>query len=319
VTLGDRIRTACAEVVKRARHVHIDEDALAPLADAFAAEPRSVPAADPAHLPLGSPHDTLAFVLTLDAVNFGSGWFPHLTKRPGMSGYFTLATALREHFERHGPWRAEVLAKLGPTQCAAVFGQDLSVAEQAELMELFARAWNELGTFLLERYGGRFAGPLAEAGGDAERIAEILGAMPLFHDVARYDELEVPFFKRAQIAVADLAAADIGEQGERLHGLERLTAFADNLVPHTLRCEGVLRYAPDLAARIERRDLLPAGSPEEVEIRAAGVHAVEGLVAVLDARGVETAARVVDPWLWRRGQSPAVKARPRHRTRTAFY
>ncbi|HKJ25330.1 MAG TPA: queuosine salvage family protein, partial [Myxococcota bacterium] len=228
-------------------------------------------------------------------------------------------TSLREHFERHGPWRAEQLAQLAPADCAAVFGQDLGAPEPAELMGLFAQAWNQLGAFLLARYGGRFAGPLAEADGDAERIAEILGEMPLFHDVARYDDLEVPFFKRAQITVADLAASDIGEQGDRLHGLERLTAFADNLVPHTLRCEGALHYAPALAARIERGEPIPAGSAEEVEIRAAGVHAVERLVAELGRRGVEATAASVDARLWHRGQSPAVKARPRHRTRTVFY
>jgi len=318
VTLGERIRGACAEVTKRARQVRLEEAAIAPLADAFAAAPPSV-ATDPAHRPVGAPQHTLAFVLTLDAVNFGSGWFPQLAKRPGMSGYFTIATCLREHFERHGPFRAEQLACLAPADCAAIFGQSLAAPEPAELMGWFARAWNELGAFLLERYGGRFAGPLAEADGDAERIAEILGEMPLFHDVAHYDELVVPFFKRAQITVADLAASDIGEQGERLHGLERLTAFADNLVPHTLRCEGVLSYTPALAERIERGDRIAAGSPEEVEIRAAGVHAVERLVAELRGRGVGATAASVDAWLWHRGQSPAVKARPRHRTRTVFY
>jgi len=317
--LGERIRAACAEVVRRARHVRIDESALAPLADAFVARPPEADDADPGRASVGRPQDTLAFVLTLDAVNFGSGWFPHLAKRAGRSGYQTIAAALRERFERHGPWRAEVLASLGPADCAAVFGQRLDVPEQAKLMGHFARAWNELGAFLVDRYGGRFAGPLAEAEGDAEGIAALLATMPGWRDVARYEELEVPFLKRAQIAVADLAAADLGEQGARLHGLERLTAFADNLVPHTLRCEGVLHYAEPLARAIERGELLPPGSPEEVEIRAAGVHAVEGLVALLRARGVAASAHEVDPWLWRRGQSPAVKARPRHRTRTVFY
>jgi len=316
--LGDRIRAATAEVVRRARHVHLDDAALARLAEAF--DPTAPPPAlDPAHHHAGPPQEVLAFVVTLDAVNFGSGWFPHLRKRPGLSGYFTIATGLAERFARHGPWRAAELARLDARDCAAVFGQDLAVPEQAELMGLFARAWNELGAFLETRYGGRFAGPLAEADGRAERIAEILGEMPLYRDVARYDELEVPFFKRAQITVADLAAAEIGEQGQRLHGLERLTLFADNLVPHVLRCEGVLGYAPALAARIDREETIAAGSPEEVEIRAAGVQAVERLIAVLAERGVATTAMAVDHWLWNRGQSPAVKARPRHRTRTVFY
>jgi len=38
----------------------------------------------------------VAFFLTLDAINFGSGYFPHLGKRPGMSGYFTAAASLTD-------------------------------------------------------------------------------------------------------------------------------------------------------------------------------------------------------------------------------
>jgi hypothetical protein len=29
--------------------------------------------------------------------------------------------------------------------------------------------------------------------------------------------------------------------------------------------------------------------------------------------------RVLDVWLWNRGQAPEYKARPRHRTRTVYY
>ena len=230
-----------------------------------------------------------------------------------------MATSLTERFQKEGPLRAEALARITAAECAEIFGQDLSAPEPAELMEHFARAWNELGRFLLERYGGRFAGPLAEAEGSAEGIAEILGALPHYRDVADYEGLEVPFFKRAQLTVADLAAADIGEQGARLHGLERLTIFADNLVPHVLRCEGVLRYDPALGDAIDAGELVPAGSTEEVEVRASAVHAVERMVARLRAAGVEATAQALDYWLWNRGQTPAMKARPRHRTRTVFY
>ena len=45
------------------------------------------------------------YMLTLDAINFGSGWFPTLRKRPGCSGYFTVAWALADHFRCDGPWR----------------------------------------------------------------------------------------------------------------------------------------------------------------------------------------------------------------------
>jgi hypothetical protein len=36
-------------------------------------------------------------------VNFGSGYFSHLRKRPGLSGCFTIAAALKERFEAWGP------------------------------------------------------------------------------------------------------------------------------------------------------------------------------------------------------------------------
>ncbi len=80
--------------------------------------------------------------------------------------------------------------------------------------------------------------------------------------------------------------------------IDRLTAFADNLVPHTLRMAGVLRYDDGLAGRIAAGELLDAGEPAEVEIRACGVHAVELLAA---AAGQSPAA--VDQQLWQRGQS----------------
>ena len=97
--------------------------------------------------------------------------------------------------------------------------------------------------------------------------------------------------------------------------LDRLTIFADNLVPHVLRVDGVVSYAPDLLARIEREELIPAGSAEEVEIRACAVHAVELIRNQL--HGVTSMQ--LDYLLWNRGQARAYKAQPRHRTRTVFY
>ena len=86
--------------------------------------------------------------------------------------------------------------------------------------------------------------------------------MPLYRDVARYDDFEVSFYKRAQITACDLAAAFDGRGHGRFGDLDRLTMFADNLVPHVLRCEGVLVYTPELAARVDAGALLPHGSPE---------------------------------------------------------
>jgi Potential Queuosine, Q, salvage protein family len=125
--------------------------------------------------------------------------------------------------------------------------------------------------------------------------------MPMFDDSG--------FWKRAQIVPNDLALAGLAEFGD----LDKLTIFADNLVPHVLRVDGVLRYDADLAAHIDREELLPPGE-QETEIRACAVHACE-----LIAERLGVPPRVLDVWLWNRGQGPRYKARPRHRTRTTAY
>ena len=81
-----------------------------------------------------------------------------------------------------------------------------------------------------------------------------------------------------------------------------------------MRLDGVLSADPDLVARIERGERLESGSPEEVELRAVAVHAVELL-----SQRTGLAARELDTWLWHRGGGAPYKARPRHRCRSTFY
>ena len=99
------------------------------------------------------------------------------------------------------------------------------------------------------------------------------------------------FYKRAQI----VPTTSRSPASRRFGDLDRLTIFADNLVPHVLRCDGVLVYdaAPGRAHR--RRRLLRPG-PQEREIRACAVHACELSAARLgvterDARPLAVEAR----------------------------
>jgi hypothetical protein len=313
------VRERAAQVVARARWLRVDDAALSNLAGRLLADPPPAPTWDAATHHVGTPTSRLAFVITLDALNFGSGWFPRLRKRPGLSGYFTVALGLKDRFDTEGSWTAAELERLGPADLARVTGQSLGDPEVAELMALFARGLRDLGGLLRARYGGRFEGLVEEAAGSAEALVRALARMPLYRDVARYDGLDVPFYKRAQITVADLALAFEGRGPGRFADLDALTAFADNLVPHVLRCEGVLRYVPELAARIDAGVLLGSGSPEEVEIRAAGLHGVERIVAAIRAGGGQATARAIDMVLWHRGQRPEIKAHPRHRARCPYY
>ena len=113
----DRVREACAEVASRARSVRVEPERLEALATELEQAP-APPELDPARHHLGDPGATLAYVVTLDAVNFGSGWFPKLRKRPGLSGYFTIATSLKERFEARDRGARRICARWTPTPVA---------------------------------------------------------------------------------------------------------------------------------------------------------------------------------------------------------
>ncbi len=312
------IREACAEVARRARFVKIESGELERFAVMLSGTRPTPPSLDPAHLAFPDEATTVAFAITLNAINFGSGYFPHLKKSGELSGYRTIATALRKRFERDGAFSAKELARMKQGECARLFGQEEHGAA-GELMELFAQGWNELGRWLLSFYGGAFEGPVKEARGSAERLTRLLARMPMYQDVAIYQGFRVPFLKRAQITCADLGTALRGRGLGQFDDLAKLTIFADNLVPHTLRMFGVLSYDHLLLQRIEREEELASGSEDEVEIRACALHAVELISAACARRGYAIAPHKLDLLLWSRGQSPAIKAEPRHRTRCTFY
>ena len=270
--LCDDVRAHCAAIAARARHVRIDPAATVPAGGVSGLDAEL-------HFLEGPPEDVARYVLVLDAVNFGSGWFEELGTDTD-----ALTRRLTAHARAHRPWTEPELRALTAHDVGEVLGLD----PQHALTRLYAQGLNQLGAWLP-----------AELGESAEALAQRLTEMPFFADTG--------FYKRAQIAAHDLHLAGVARFGD----VDRLTIFADNLVPHVLRAHGVLDYDDDLAARIECGEELPAGGEHEREIRACAVHACEGL-----ARGLGVAPARLDNWLWNAGLQ--LPGRP-HITRTVYY
>ena len=293
-TLSDEVRAHAARVVEDARWVRIDLDRVGEIA------PGPEPELDPArHFLDGTREEVAAYLLTLTAINFGSGWFPVMRKRVvegrPVSGYFTVAMGLTDRFRALGPWTNEELRGMRTEEVAAVLRQ----SPDLELMALFGQSLRQLGAFLGERTPLEL---VEAAGGSAQRLAAAVGrGMSMWNDRG--------FYKRAQILTSDLALAGVATFGD----LDTLSIFADNVVPHVLRCDGVLVYDDALAALVDAEELV-TDAAQEREIRAAAVHAC---VQIAQRMGVPE--RVLDGWLWNRGQEPRYKARPRHRARTIWY
>ncbi len=324
MVITDSLRETCAWVAARSTHVHVEERRIDAYAAALAAgaaglreDDRLPITAKEASSPSLNPafrETEAAYWLTLDAINFGSGWFPTLRKLREPTGYKTIAAGIRRRFDEAGRWTPAQLTALTRAELAGWIDQE----PDHELVGLFVESLHDLGENVQRLYGGSFAAVVDAVAGSAVRLVETLAGWECFRDESVYDGRAVPFLKRAQIVAADLQRAGVAEFDD----LGRLTMFADNLVPHVLRLDGVLWFAPELVARIERGELIEHGSPEEVEIRACAVHAVELIVAAWEmdpTHPTHPDAAQIDEVLWNRGQTPEYKAVPRHRSRTTAY
>ncbi|TMC08859.1 MAG: hypothetical protein E6J29_14465 [Chloroflexi bacterium] len=286
------VRSACRRVLEEALEVRLGP--LEPAVEALRERP--VPAWDARRHYEGE--RIVEYILVLDTLNFsfwGSG-----------RGYWQLAEALRDAFVAGDPlWEPERLLALDEPRLSAIIGElplpDRRVAALHELAELALReADGELS---------RLVPPSApELAGFLSRNLES------FQDVSVYGEMEVPFLKRAQIAAADLWGAHAIDFPD----VDQLTCFADYKLPQALRHLGALEYSEHLARKVDDWVELEAGGPEEVEIRAATVVAVEELRDRLGDAGRQLPAVQVDWLLWDYSQG-LFPVRPHHRTRTVFY
>lgn len=313
------VRTSCRRASDDFQWLRINRPAIDELAADLLGDPILAGSSTSApHPPVGEEQTlsqqpdeaTALLVFALDTINFGSGYHDIVRKRPGMSGATTMSSSLRDYVGFTGALTGERLRRMTDSDCSQIFGQELDDGASGELMSRFATALNDLGHWLLEADDSALAA-IAAADHDAPTLAGNLTAMPYFRDVEVLNGVQVHFYKRAQIAAADLAR-ELPHLG--LQRLGELTAFADNLVPHVLRVDGVLQYDETLASRIDQGTLLEPGSREEIEIRAAGVVVVEELAARLGLRAMD-----VDLALWTRGGQPSYKAIRRHRARSVFY
>jgi hypothetical protein len=312
-----------ARVAEKGGSVQIDPEALDSFAKKLADEKISPPEWDTAYHYADGTEATVAYFLVLDTINFCFWQLPGTPRweieheGKTLSGYIALAAALRMAMERGVP-----LADAGYLSTCTLeeFKEILGGSGDLLLMERRVRNLNELGKILLRKYEGKAHRLVENAGGSAVQLVRVLaGELTSFRDVAAYDGTLVYFYKRAQILAADLYGAFRGMKWGRFRDMDRLTTFADYKVPQVLRHLGILQYAPGLQERVDHRVLLGPGSPEEVEIRANTIWAVELIRRALLSLGKELKAYELDWILWNLGQQEAYRERPYHLTMTMYY
>ncbi len=302
-------------VIERAKHVALDEHAIARYASELLEYPRAWEWNRRDHFYDGTAR-TVQYLFVLDCLNF-CFWPEPRWRRDGLDGYIALATALKDAVERgESVLEASFWAQIDTRDLRNLLDGENEVPLLNERVEVL----REAGAVLQAKYSGQAVSLVERAERSAVRLVHLLiEDFSSFRDEARYHGQKVYFYKRAQIFCADLYGAFEGRSWGEFSDIDELTAFADYKVPQVLRHLGILRYSPELADKIDRREELPTESEEEIEIRAHTIWAVELLKRELERRGRKLRSFEIDWLLWNLGQDEAFRQKPYHRVRTIFY
>jgi hypothetical protein len=309
-----------ADVVAHAHYVSLTLQRIQTAARVLSLRPLPVPAWNFKYHYFDGTERTVAYLFVLDALNFSFWGDPKWTIRRvenGLDGYWALAAALKAAVKRDPAFLdADSLAQIAPAELLRVLRGEVEIP-------MFIERWRnlqELGRVLRDRFGGSAARLVEQAHGDAAQLARLVAEnISSFDDRTIYQGRAVHFFKRAQILAGDLYGSFGGEKWGAFHNLADLTAFADYKLPQILRAWGILKYAPELARRVNQKRVLAKDSPEEIEIRAGMVWSVELLRDALAQQGRVLNSLQMDWFLWDASQGQIRGMKPYHRVRTIYY
>lgn len=104
-------------------------------------------------------------------------------------------------------------------------------------------------------------------------VDRMVTEFPRFNDVSDLDGHEIKFYKLTQLGVW-MMYATMQKQGKfKLEDADKMTAFADYIVPVALRVLGITSYSKELEQAINTYQTIPRDSRWEIEIRAHTIYA----------------------------------------------
>jgi hypothetical protein len=168
----------------------------------------------------------------------------------------------------------DYLAKITRAELNKVFEGNIEMPMLDEKLEVLRQA----GRVLAEKYDGRFhkfvraCSPRLYDNGNG-LIERLVTEFPRFDDVSLLDGHPIKIYKLVQLGIWMLYAT-LNRAGKfRVDDIEKMTAFADYIVPVALRLHGITRYSDSLERAINSHQLIPRDSRWEIEIRANCIYA----------------------------------------------
>ncbi len=323
LTLPESVIESVDFVMTHASHVTIHDEQLRVVADKVSERlARGIDAVEDAFGSTGTLERDVNIICFETACNFyfwgeddETTWKTSAHDRT-VGGWYGLAACFANAIARGVPvYDANWMATLTVEKARDIFAGSGS---QIPLLEQRVNNIVEMATFLLRHYDGQALNLVITNNYSAPRIAEELVRMlPSFRDGAMYHGKWLWILKRAQILPSDLSQLTSAYLDFSITDCDKLTVFADYRLPQMLRYYHALAYSPELAHAVDSGIILPSGSDEEIEIRAATIAACERLKQYLPTAN----SADIDLGLWLLSQdlrrNPDVQ--PHHRTPGYFY
>jgi hypothetical protein len=315
-------------VSEHSRDVHTHLDKIAEVAGWMAFEDLPMPDyALPLGVGQGSPEEVIDFILTADVADTAfTDFASHVKFQVDYAGrHWSDSDALFACMKRAMDGGTPILdgaflAKVTRSEMERIFAGNIEMPMLTEKTQVL----NQVGAVLVERYGGRFhnfvksCSPKLYDNGNG-LIDRLVKEFPRFNDVSQYDGQTIKFYKLSQLGIWFVYSA-LRKSGQfRLEDLEKMTAFADYMVPVALRLLGITSYSRQLEHAIQTYQMIPRDSRQEIEIRAHCIYATALLceeINRLRSRDLQIIIPQIDARLWTHYHTTWW---PHHLTQTIMY
>jgi hypothetical protein len=267
--VGSPVLDSLHPVIERSRDVHTHLERLHEVAGWMAYE--ELPMPDYA-LPLGAgegkAEGTIDFILTSDVVDTAfTDFSTHEKFQVDYAGRHwsdsdALFACMKRALDNGIPvLDGKFLARVTRPELERIFAGNIELPMLDQKMEML----HQVGGVLADKYDGRFhnfvtsCSPRLYDNGNG-LVDRLVKEFPRFNDVSEYDGHTIKFYKLSQLGIW-FVYSSLRKTGQfHLEDLDKMTAFADYMVPVTLRLLGITSYSAELEQAINTHQMVPRDS-----------------------------------------------------------
>src|SRR5438445_9235778 len=277
---GSPVLDSLHPVIEHSRDVRTHIDKIAEVAGWMAYEELPMP---DYQLPFdfNNPDDVIDFILTADCVDTAfTDFSTHVKFQVDYAGRHwsdsdALFACMKRAMDNGIPiLDGKFLAQVTRPELERIFAGNIELPMLDEKMEV----WHQVGSVLAAKYQGglhnfiRSCPPRLYDNGNG-LIERLTKEFPRFNDVSQYDGHTIKFYKLPQLGVWFVYSM-LRKSGQfAIEDIDKMTAFADYIVPVGLRLMGITSYSEKLENAINGYAMIPRDSAWEVEIRAHCIYA----------------------------------------------